>query len=327
MSQSFKRNKNAAAVARKRTAGFHLKRIFVTKTDGKNSIPVSKGPTVESSYCDDGMKAFFDNVETVRFGIDKIKEAADQIVKLGDLAKTCTSSSEEAANLITTQQLESVVNKTGPIITTIIWSLKDLKEGTQEAENLSSTNDSAMESSALAIRSNLITLYSRKLKEEVSKYQQAQGILKRILEETSKRQLQMLDPTRSDDAVSAFLKSGRKTQVVVIQEKILSKEAMNHRVIDSCYQAESKYDGIIILEKSIQQLRQLFVDMAVLTEAQGAVLDRIEVQIQEANDDVTRGIENVKEVCHTQKRYRRKQFGLILIAVAIVAVLVVILAF
>lgn len=63
-----------------------------------------------------------------------------------------------------------------------------------------------------------------------------------------------------------------------------------------------KYRAVHMLEKSVQQLHQMFVDLAVLVDYQGEMLDNIEANVkqsqeyaEDANKDLKKALENKKK--------------------------------
>ena len=51
----------------------------------------------------------------------------------------------------------------------------------------------------------------------------------------------------------------------------------------------SKYQDVLVLEASVAELHQMFLDFALLTEQQGELLDQIEYQVKSASDYIEEG--------------------------------------
>lgn len=51
------------------------------------------------------------------------------------------------------------------------------------------------------------------------------------------------------------------------------------QVLDTLAEIQERHEAVKELEKSLMELHQIFLDMAVLVEAQGAMLDNIENQV------------------------------------------------
>jgi t-SNARE complex subunit (syntaxin) len=50
-----------------------------------------------------------------------------------------------------------------------------------------------------------------------------------------------------------------------------------------------KYQDVLVLERSVQELHQMFLDFALLTDQQGALLDQIEHHVKAASDYIEEG--------------------------------------
>lgn len=69
-----------------------------------------------------------------------------------------------------------------------------------------------------------------------------------------------------------------------------------------------KYQDVLTLEQSVQELHQMFLDFALLTEQQGELLDQIEFQVKQAADYIEDGNVDVYEAGEYQKSIRKKQW-------------------
>jgi syntaxin 1B/2/3 len=214
-----------------------------------------------------------------------------------------------------------LAEKTNKTIKSTIELLTQLKECTMN-EPEAGNNDHTMES-VVKIRCNVIAACSRKLRDEVALYRRAQEAFHGEIQRKIKRQLKIIDPAVSDETVSAIVSSGESSHVVM-KEQILQEKAVNQKIKDSCLQVHSKCQDILMLEKSIQQIHQLFLDMAVLTELQGSTLDQLNIHVHEATRYTEDANKHLEEACHSQKRIRNKQCRLALIALVVVVVVVII---
>lgn len=78
------------------------------------------------------------------------------------------------------------------------------------------------------------------------------------------------------------------------QRQALAKDALAY--------IENKHKDILRLEQSIQELHQLFLDMAILVESQGELIDQIEYNVSQS---VAYTREAVKEL-RTANQYQKK---------------------
>jgi t-SNARE complex subunit (syntaxin) len=69
---------------------------------------------------------------------------------------------------------------------------------------------------------------------------------------------------------------------------------------------QNKHMEVMKIEKSILELQQLFMDMAVLVAAQGEVIDQIAVHVESAVNDTDAGATELKKAVEIQKKTRKK---------------------
>ena len=68
---------------------------------------------------------------------------------------------------------------------------------------------------------------------------------------------------------------------------------------------QERHEAIKELERSLLELNSIFLDMAVLVEAQGEVLNNIDYQVSKSVEYTQKGTKTLGEVKEMQKQYRR----------------------
>uniref|UniRef100_A0A182T099 t-SNARE coiled-coil homology domain-containing protein n=1 Tax=Anopheles maculatus TaxID=74869 RepID=A0A182T099_9DIPT len=68
---------------------------------------------------------------------------------------------------------------------------------------------------------------------------------------------------------------------------------------------EARHADIIKLENSIRELHDMFMDMAMLVESQGEMIDRIEYHVEHAMDYVQTATQDTKKALKYQSKARR----------------------
>nr|2M8R_A Chain A, Syntaxin-1A [Rattus norvegicus]3HD7_B Chain B, Syntaxin-1A [Rattus norvegicus]3HD7_F Chain F, Syntaxin-1A [Rattus norvegicus]3IPD_B Chain B, Syntaxin-1A [Rattus norvegicus]3IPD_F Chain F, Syntaxin-1A [Rattus norvegicus] len=87
----------------------------------------------------------------------------------------------------------------------------------------------------------------------------------------------------------------------------ISKQALS--------EIETRHSEIIKLENSIRELHDMFMDMAMLVESQGEMIDRIEYNVEHAVDYVERAVSDTKKAVKYQSKARRKKIMIIICCV------------
>ncbi|VDO46977.1 unnamed protein product [Onchocerca flexuosa] len=68
---------------------------------------------------------------------------------------------------------------------------------------------------------------------------------------------------------------------------------------------EARHNDIMKLESSIRELHDMFMDMAMLVESQGEMVDRIEYNVEHAKEFVDRAVADTKKAVQYQSKARR----------------------
>lgn len=88
-------------------------------------------------------------------------------------------------------------------------------------------------------------------------------------------------------------------------------------VLDTLSEITERHEAIKSLERSLLELHQIFLDMAVLVEAQGEVLDNIETHVAKSVDYVQQGAQYLHQTKEYQKSTRKCAFCGLLIVILI----------
>ncbi|ESO97984.1 hypothetical protein LOTGIDRAFT_153095 [Lottia gigantea] len=84
---------------------------------------------------------------------------------------------------------------------------------------------------------------------------------------------------------------------------------------------EARHNDIIKLENSIRELHDMFMDMAMLVESQGEMIDRIEYNVEAAVDYIETAKMDTKKAVKYQSKARRKKILIIICVIVLLAIL------
>jgi len=269
-----------------------------------------------ASQPDDQMVGFFQTVHSIQNYVDAISTNTQKILEMKDEVMQATSSAEEEK---ISQKLHAIANETKQIATKAKKLISLLKE---ESEHLKKKK--LIRSSDLRVRENLHNAIVRKFVEATNKCRDAEEQFKNNLKRKISRQIHIMMPDANDDDIEVIMKSGKNEKDAFTQQMILGNVASD--VIQSMYHSVSnKYQDILSLEENINELYQMYLDFAILTEQQGEVLDHIEYQVKIVNEDIKESNDGIHKAIKYQKRIRKKQCMLIGIIVVIVIVIAVVM--
>ena len=92
-------------------------------------------------------------------------------------------------------------------------------------------------------------------------------------------------------------------------------------MLETVVEIQDRHDAAKEIEKSLLELHQVFLDMAVMVEAQGEQMDDIEHHVMNAAQYVTDGSKNLKTAKGYQKSSRRCMcIGIILLLILILVI-------
>jgi syntaxin 1B/2/3 len=77
------------------------------------------------------------------------------------------------------------------------------------------------------------------------------------------------------------------------------------QILDTVAEIQERHDAVQELERKLLELHQIFLDMSVLVEAQGEMLDNIENQVSKSVDYVHRGQVSLIQARKYQKSSRK----------------------
>ncbi|XP_053326557.1 syntaxin-4 [Spea bombifrons] len=135
-----------------------------------------------------------------------------------------------------------------------------------------------------------------------------------------KRQLQITGHSVTDEQFDQMLESGQTDVFTcnILQDTQVTKQALN--------EIEARHEEIVKLEKSIIELHEMFLYLAMEVEAQGETIDNIEKNILQSTDYVEKAREQLsKAVVNKQKARKKKVYIAICVSVALLVITIIIM--
>ena len=121
-----------------------------------------------------------------------------------------------------------------------------------------------------------------------------------------KRQLEIAGKQTTTEEIDEMLEKG---EVSVFTNDIMTDTRQAKQQLADI---EARHADLIKLEKSIKELHDMFLDMAVLVEGQGELMDRIEYQVGLTRDRVDDATRDLKQASEYQAKARKKKIMIIL---------------
>jgi t-SNARE complex subunit (syntaxin) len=263
------------------------------------------------------MKEFFKDVETVKRLILNIKDATKRMEDIKQqIVLTTTAEREKELS----RELEPLIGENNKKASVAKQLLQKLRENTEKMRTTSKPGGEA----DIRIRENLANTLTRKFVDVMKEYQTTQQKFKTEIKKKVKRQVQIVKPDATSEEIDAVLKSGGGSGDV-FKTAILKGDASDS-IRNAYANVKDKYQDVLTLESSVQELHQMFVDFALLTETQGDLLDQIEYQVKAASDYIEQGNTEMTQAIEYAKQHRKQQCICLCIILIIVGIILAVLA-
>lgn len=105
-------------------------------------------------------------------------------------------------------------------------------------------------------------------------------------------------------------------------QKAIQEQGRGH-VMETIREIQERHDSVKEIEKNLLELHQIFMDMAVLVEAQGEQLNNIEAQVNRSSSYVERGTTHLR-VAKQHQRSKRKWTCIAIILLIILLLIIII---
>ncbi|XP_029493527.2 syntaxin-2-like isoform X1 [Oncorhynchus nerka] len=274
-----------------------LGELTESRTQAEEDVRV----TVDS---DGFMEGFFRRVEEVRGLIDKISSEVEEVRKNHSMILSAPNTDEKMK-----EELDRLTNEIKSDANSVRVKLKSMEQ------RLPKDDVSNRASVDFRIQKTQHTVVSRKFVEVMSQYNKTQVSFRERSKGRIQRQLEITGRVTSNEELEDMLESGNPSIFTsdIISDSQVTRQALNEIV--------SRHQDIIRLESSIKELHAMFMDMAMLVENQGDMVNNIENNVSNAAEYIGRAKEETKKAVRYQKKSRRK---LILLAFALLILLAVI---
>ncbi|XP_015605064.1 syntaxin-1A isoform X3 [Cephus cinctus] len=265
--------------------------------DVPDEVSVNVGPP------DDFMTEFFAEVEEIREMIDKIQTNVEEVKKKHSAILSAPQTDEKVK-----MELEDLMADIKKSANKVRAKLKVIEQNIEQEEQ---TNRSSAD---LRIRKTQHSTLSRKFVEVMTEYNRTQTDYRERCKGRIQRQLEITGRTTTNEELEEMLEQGNPA--VFTQGIIMETQQAKQTLAD----IEARHADIIKLENSIRELHDMFMDMAMLVESQGEMIDRIEYHVEHAVDYVQTATQDTKKALKYQSKARRKKI-MIMICLAVLAVI------
>nr|XP_029716661.1 syntaxin-1A isoform X4 [Aedes albopictus]XP_029726265.1 syntaxin-1A isoform X5 [Aedes albopictus] len=254
-------------------------------------MPEDVAVPVEGSFMED----FFNEVEEIRIMIDKIQANVEEVKKKHSAILSAPQSDEK-----TKQELEDLMADIKKTANRVRGKLKGIEQNIEQEEQTNKSN------ADLRIRKTQHSALSRKFVEVMTEYNRTQTDYRERCKGRIQRQLEITGRATTNEELEEMLEQGNSA--VFTQGIIMETQQAKQTLAD----IEARHADIIKLENSIRELHDMFMDMAMLVESQGEMIDRIEYHVEHAMDYVQTATQDTKKALKYQSKARRKKIMILI---------------
>ncbi|GKV35597.1 hypothetical protein SLEP1_g43844 [Rubroshorea leprosula] len=277
----------------------------------------SRGGDVELEAQNSGdlsLQDFFKKVQD----IDKQYEKLNKLLrKLQDAHEESKAVTKAPAMKNIKQRMEKDVDEVGKISRFIKAKIEEL-----DRENLANRQKPGCGKGTGVDRSRTATTLAlkKKFKDKMAEFQTLRETIHQEYRDVVERRVFTVTGQRADEeTIERLIETGDGEQI--FQRAI--QEQGRGQIMDTVSEIQERHDAVRDLEKKLLDLQQVFLDMAVLVEAQGEMLNNIESQVSSAVDHVQSGNTALQKAKKLQKNSRKWMCIAIIILLIIVVIIVV----
>ncbi|CAN8311748.1 unnamed protein product [Cochlearia groenlandica] len=261
---------------------------------------------------DDTLSSFLEEAEKVKSEMSLIRETLSRIEQYN----------EEMKGVHKADSVKSLRNKISNEIVSGLRKAKTIKSKLEEMDKANREIRRLSGNSVYRSRTAVTNGLRKKLREVMMEFQGLrQKMMSEYKETVERRYFTVTGEYPDDDIIEKIINDN-----IGGGEGFLTRAIQEHgkgKVLETVVEIQDRYDAAKEIEKSLLELHQVFLDMAVMVEAQGEQMDEIEHHVMNASHYVKDGSKELK-TAKSHQRNSRKWMCIGLIVLLLIILIVVI---
>ncbi|KAL9159141.1 hypothetical protein ABFS82_08G115300 [Erythranthe guttata] len=271
---------------------------FVSDVKGNTSRErdIEMGSRFPRSNSDLAMESFNKQIQEVEKQMDKLSRL---LVKLKDANEESKSVMKASSMKAIRKRMEKDVDEVGKIARNVKLRVEEINK-----DNLANRQQPGCGKGTAVDRSrmNMTNALTKKFKDLMTEFQTLRQRIDDEYREVVERRVITVTGSRPDEeTINNLIETGNS-------EHIFNKaiqETGHGQVLNVLEEIQERHDAVREIEKKLLDLHQIYLDMAVLVEAQGDILDNIESQVRNTVDHVNMGTDALQTAKSLQKNSRK----------------------
>lgn len=276
---------------------------LIKARDGRNgNVQVEIQEETEPLTGGADLRQTFERAEVLRQWIESVEQNVATIKQYFNKLDDINTNQRDLND-----KIESVFQNNTSISQQIQSKLKEFEE---ELRNIDA---SSAEGRIKNIQYNsLKTRYQKIFKQNTSELEYFRNVKKSQLE----AQLRAKGVRVSEEELVRLL--DEKTDIQVFTENILAETVEAKRQLQDI---EERHQQLLKIERMLEEVRDMFLQMAILIDNQQELIDRVEYQAELAQNFVGRGREDLKKGEKKRKKYIKRKIILVIVILVLLAII------
>ncbi|EHA8586780.1 syntaxin-related protein KNOLLE [Cocos nucifera] len=270
------------------------------------------GIEMTAAAADENLRRFFEEAGLAKEEMGSIQ---DLLVRLQD-------ANEESKSLHKPESLRSLRDRINADIVQVLKKARAIRDQLEAMDRSNVANrrlSGCREGTPIdRTRTSVTNGLRKKLKELMMDFQ---GLRQRIMAEyketVERRYFTVTGEVPEEDMIEKIISNGES-------EELLKKAILEHgrgKVLATVHEIQDRHDAAKEMERSLLELHQVFLDMAVMVEAQGEQMDSIEHHVTNAAHYVKDGTKELR----CAKEYQRSSRKWLCIGVILLLILILVI--
>ncbi|RUS19982.1 t-SNARE [Endogone sp. FLAS-F59071] len=250
---------------------------------------------------------FLDEVANIQ---DTIRSVQDNIGRIRSQQANILETSNDNEQARVAQQLEQLNNDTQHTLTNIKNRIKAIEPNPRVPD--------------FSIRKVQFANLTKTFMETIEKYRNVEVDFQRSESRVFERQIRIANPHATQQDIDTAISDAQQGRPIFTRTLAQLTDGNRRAQADDTLKAvQDRHEDIRKLAKTIEELSQLFQDMAAIVEQQGKMVDQIEVNTEVAVSELEKGNKELTVAVTTARATRNKRW--ICLAIAIVVLIIIIL--
>lgn len=273
----------------------------------------SPGTVQMSSTAGVNLDKFFQDVESIK----------DDLNELETIQKSLYSAHEQSKTLHSAKSVKALRSKMDADVTSALKKAKVIKVRLEALDRSNAANRSqpgcGPGSSSDRTRTSVVSGLRKKLKDSMEGFNDLRNKIGREYKETVERRYYTVTGENADEeTIDRLIETGESEGFL---QKAIQEQGRG-QILDTIQEIQERHEGVKEMERNLKELHQVFLDMAVLVQAQGQQLDDIESQLNRASSFVHTGAQQL-QVARTHQKSSRKWTCIAIIILLVIVLFIV----